>query len=240
MSFGENKGLWLSMGAVILAGAALIWLLISASPRTLVILFPDAGDLKREDQVVWHGFVVGKVVKIDPLVNNQVGVTIRLNEDYSTRVTRGTRFTLKRAALFGFVARTAIEIETPSSPGSPYENGEMVQGISPPKPTLAEQGKQLTAEYWRQLKEQAAELLEEYRQSPYKKEVEDALQQLKGLAEDGARQAKDKLEQFRNDHQEELNRVLQKLEEARDWMRKKGDEAGARRLEQEIERLKKK
>ncbi len=239
MSFGENKGLWLSVGAVIIAGTALILILISAAPRTLVVLFTDVGELKVEDPVVWHDFVVGKVVKIDPLVSNQIGVTLRLNEDYNTRITHGTSFTLRRAALFGFVGKNAIDIEPPTSPGRPYENGEIVQGITPPKPTLAEEGKQLTEQYWQRLKEQAGELLEEYRKSPYKNEVEDALRQLEGLAQDGAKQAKDRLEQFHKDHQEELNSVMRKLEQARDWMRKKGDEAGAQRLQKEIELMKK-
>ncbi len=239
MSFSENKGLWLSLGAIIIAGVALVLLLISAAPRTLVVLFPDIGDLKVEDPVVWHEFVVGKVVKIEPLVSSQIGVTIRLNEDYTSKITYGTSFTLKRAALFGFVGRNGIEIELPPSPGRLYESGETVQGISPPKPTLAQQGRQLTAEYWLQVKQQASELLEEYRQSPYKKEVDDALLQLKALAEDGAVQTKDRLEQFRKDHQAEFDSVMKKLEQARDWMRKKGDEAGARRLQQEIERMKK-
>jgi hypothetical protein len=239
MSFRENKGLWLSVAAVIIAVVILIWLLLSGGPRTLVVLFPDIGDLKREDPVVWRGYTVGRVMKIDPLVENQIGVTIRLSEDYAGRITHGTSFTLKRASLFGLVGSNAIEIETPAQPGLPYADGERVQGISPPKPTLVEQGKQLTLAYWQQLKDQAAALIEEYNQSPYRTEVEVALGQLKSLAEEGAKQAKDKLEQFRKDHQKDFDSAVQKLEQARDWMRKKGDEEGARRLQQEIDELKK-
>lgn len=240
MSFRENKGLWLGLGAVVIAIVALIWLLVSGGPRTLVILFPETGDLKREDPVIWHDYVVGRVVKIEPLIDNQVGVTIRLNEDYAAKITRGSRFTLKRAALFGLIGSNAIEVETPSEPGPPYVDGERIQGISPPPPTLVEQGKQLTLEYWQQLKNQASILLEEYKRSPYRKDVEDALGQLKVLAEEGTKQAKTSLEQFRKDHEKEFDSVMQKLEQARDWMRKKGDEAGARRLQDEIDRLKKK
>lgn len=239
MSFRENKGLWLSVAAVIVAIVILIWLLLSGGPRTLVVLFPDIGDLKREDPVVWHSYTVGRVTRIEPLVDNQIGVTIRLSKDYAARITHGTRFTLKRASLFGLVGSNAIEIETPAQPGLPYADGERVQGISPPKPTLVEQGKQWTLAYWQQLKEQAAALLQEYNQSPYRKEVEDALGQLKVLAEEGAKQAKEGLEQFRKDHQKDFDSALQKLEQARDWMRKKGDEAGARRLQEEIDKLKK-
>ncbi len=239
MSFSENKGLWLGLGAVALAIVALIWLLLSGAPRTLVILFPDIGGLKRDDPVNWHGYTIGKVVQIEPLVDNQIGVTIRLNEDYATKITRGTRFTLKRAPLLGLVGSNQIEIETPSQPGPPYAEHERVQGISPPQPTLVEQGKQWTLENWQQLKGQAAELIEEYKASPYRKEVEDGLGQLKGLAEAGARQAKDDLDQFRKNHQKELDLAMQKLEQARDWMRKKGDDTAARRLQQEIDKLKK-
>ena len=239
MSFRENKGLWLSVGAAVIALAVLIWLLVSGGPRTLVVLFPDIGELKREDPVVWHNYVVGRVVKIEPLVDNQIGVTVRLNEDYAARITRGTQFTLKRAALFGLVGSNAIEVETPSEPGPAFADGERIQGISPPKPTLVEQGKQLTLAYWQQLKDQAAQLLEEYKQSPYRKEVEAALVQLKIMAEEGTKQAKESLEQFRKDHQQEFDAVMQKLEQARHWMRKKGDEAGARRIQDEIDKLKK-
>jgi hypothetical protein len=239
MSFRENKGLWLTVAAVIIAIVVLIWLLLSGGPHTLVVLFPDIGDLKREDPVVWHSYTVGRVMKIEPLVDNQVGVTIRLSEDYAARITHGTRFTLKRASLFGFVGSNAIEIETPAQPGLPYADGERVQGISPPKPTLVEQGKQWTLAYWQQLKDQAAALLQEYNQSPYRNEVEDALGQLKVLAVEGAKQAKEGLEQFRKDHQKDVDSALEKLEQARDWIRKKGDEAGARRLQQEIDKLKK-
>lgn len=195
--------------------------------------------LKREDPVLWHDYVVGRVVKIEPLVDNQIGVTIRLNEDYAQKVTRGTRFTLKRAALFGYVGSNAIVVETPSESGLPYLEGERIQGISPPKPTLVEQGKQVTIEYWQRLKDQAAELMDQYDKSPYRREVEDAFAQLKTLAEEGASQAKEGLEQFRKDHQKDLDAVIKKLERARDWIRQKGDEAGARRIQDQIDRLKK-
>lgn len=239
MSFRENKGLWLSVAAAVIALGALIWLLVSGAPRTLVILFPDIGELKREDPVLWHDYIVGRVVKIEPLVDNQIGVTIRLNEDYAQKLTRGTRFTLKRAALFGYVGTNAIVVETPTESGLPYEENEHIQGISPPKPTLVDQGRQLTLEYWQQLKDQAAELLDQYNKSPYRKEVEDSLAQLKALAEEGAGQAKEGLEQFRRDHQKELDAVVKKLERARDWIKERGDEAGARRMQDEIDKLKK-
>lgn len=240
MSFRENKALWLSIGAAIVAVAALIWLLVSGGPRTLVILFPDAGELKREDPVVWHDYVVGRVVKIEPLVENQVGVTIRLNEDYSARITRGTRFTLRRTALFGMIGSNAIEVELPAERGIPYFEGERVQGISPPRPTVIEQGKQVARDYWQQVKNQASDLMNEYQRSPYRKDIEDALEQLRALAEKGMEQAKQGLEQFQKSHQKEIDAVVLKLEQARDWMRKKGDAAGARRIQQEIDRLKKK
>ncbi len=240
MSFGENKGLWISLGAVVLALIAILWILLSASPPTLVILLPETGDLKKDDPVLWHEFVVGKVTRIEPLVNNQFGVTIRLNEDYTSRITQGTTFTLRRRTLLGLVGRNAIDIEIPASPGRPYQKGETVQGVSPPAKTLVDQGKQLTIEYWRQLTGQATALIEEYKQSPYKKQVDDALQQLKALAEEGARQAADKLDEFRKNHQQEIDRVVEKLEQARDWMKKKGDAPGAERLQKEIDGLKKK
>jgi ABC-type transporter Mla subunit MlaD len=239
MSFRESKGLWLGIGGATIALAALVWLLVSGGPQKLVILFPDTGELKKDDPVLWHDYEIGRVVKIEPLVDNQVGVTISLNEDYAKKITRGSKFTLKRAALFGFVGSNSILVETNSESVLPYLEGETVQGISPPKPTLVEESRQLTVEYWQQLKDQAVELLEQYKQSPYRKEVEEALADLRALAEAGAKQAREGLAQFRQDHQKELDAALQKLEEARDWIRKKGDEAGARRIQDEIDRLRK-
>jgi ABC-type transporter Mla subunit MlaD len=239
MSFKENKGVWLGIAAGVLAITALIWLLVSGGPSRLIVLFPDIGDLKREDPVVWRTYTIGRVDKIEPMVDNQIAVTIRIREDYVSRITQGARFTLRRASLFGLIGNNAIEVETPSEPGRPFMDGEMVQGISPPKPSLVQQGKEWTLENWQQLKDQAAQLLEEYRKSPYRKEVEDALTQLGALAAEGARQAKEGLAQFRKDHQKDLDTALQKLEQARDWMREKGDEAGARKIQDEIDRVKK-
>jgi ABC-type transporter Mla subunit MlaD len=239
MSFGEHKGLWLGILAVLVAVVALIWLLVSGGPSTLVILFPEVGELKKGDPVLWRDYTVGSVEKIEPLVNNQIGVTIRIRNDYTAKITRGTKFTLKQASIFGWLGQNAIVLETPAETGLPYLDGERVQGESPPRPTLVEQGKQQAQEYWQQLKDQAASLLEEYQKSPYRKEVENALAELKNLAEKGAGQAEDELAQFRKDHQKELDSVLQKLEQARDWIRKKGDELGARKIQEEIDKLKK-
>lgn len=239
MSFSNTKWVWLAVGAAVIALIALIWLLVSGGPRTLVVLFPDIGELKRDDPVLWRDYQVGRVSRIEPMVDNQIGVTIRLNEDYGRKITRGATFTLKRAALFGFVGTNAIIVETPSESGPPFIEGEKVQGISPARPTLVEEGKELTLEYWQQLKEQAADLLDYYNKSPYRKDVEDALAQLKNLAEEGAKQAKESLAQFRKDHQKDIDEIMKKLEAARDWIRKKGDEESARRIQVEIDRLKK-
>jgi ABC-type transporter Mla subunit MlaD len=239
MSFKENKGMWLGILIVVLAIIALLWLLMSGGPRTLVILFPEVGDLKEEDPVLWRDYTVGSVKKIEPLVDNQVGVTIGIREDYADKITYGTKFTLRQASILGLIGKNAIEIETPSVPGRPYVDGEKVQGISPSRPTLVEQGKQKALEYWQRLSTQAAALLEEYRKSPYRKEVEDALSNLKDLAEKGAMQSKDQLEQFRKDHQKEIDSALKKLEQAKDWIRKQGDELGARKIQEEIDKLKK-
>jgi len=239
MSFREHKGLWLGILAVLVAVVALVWLLVSGGPSTLVILFPEVGELKRNDPVLWRDYTVGRVEKIEPLVDNQIGVTIRIRDDYAAKITRGTKFTLKQASLFGWLGQNAIVIETPSETGLPYLDGERVQGESPPRPTIVEQGKQQAQEYWLRLKDQAAALLDEYQKSPYRKEVEDALAELKNLAEKGAGQAKDELAQFRKDHQKELDSAIAKLEQARDWIRKKGDELGARKIQEEIDKLKK-
>lgn len=238
MSFSENKGFWIVSAAAVLAVVTLVWLLLSGGPTRIVVLFPDAGGLKREDPVLWHGYTVGKVEKIEPLVDNQVGVTVRLREDYTDEITRGSRFTLTRSALFGYVGRNAIEVETPAERSAPYAPGEHVQGISPPRPTVTEQARQAALKYWELARKEAADLTDIYRSSPYRADIDDALGQLRSLAELGAAQAQKGLEAFRRDHRPEIDRVLEKLEEARDWMRRQGDEPGADRLQQEIDRLK--
>jgi ABC-type transporter Mla subunit MlaD len=239
VSFRENKGLWLGILAVIIAVVALVWLLISGGPRSLVILFPEVGGLQKEDPVLWRDYTVGRVEKIEPLVDNQIGVTIRIREDYAAKITRGTKFTLKQTSVLGLMGQNAIEVETPSEPGLPYLDGEKVQGFSAPRPTLVEQAKEKALEYWQQLSTQAATLLDEYQKSPYRKEVEDALGELKSLAEKGSVLAKEELAQFRKDHQQEIDSALKKLEQARDWIRKQGDEPGARKIQVEIDNLKK-
>jgi ABC-type transporter Mla subunit MlaD len=237
MSGSGNRGLWAGVAAAVIAVAALIWLLTSGAPHTLVILFPETGDLKKDDAVVWHGYVVGKVQAIEPLVDNQVGVTIRLNEDYGDRITFGSRFSLRRASLFGLVGSNSIEVETPAQAGRPYEKGERIQGTAPPPATLVEQGKEWTLEYWNQLKSTSNDLLEEYRKSPYRKEVEAALQQLSELAAKASSLAKEELTRFRSEHQKDIDSVRKQLEQARDWLRKQGDDAGARRIQEEIDKL---
>ena len=91
--------------------------------------------------------------------------------------------------------------------------------------------------YWNQLKDEAGVLKEEYRQSPYRPDVEQALEALKTLADKGAAQAKDGLERFRKEHQTDIDNAIADLKNLRDKLLNKGDQSGARRLEKEIEKL---
>ena len=237
MSFKDNKGLWSGVAALVVIAAVLIWILASAEPFRLVILFDDIGALKKGDPVLWKGFEIGKVEDIKPLVENRIGVTIRIKEDYARNITHGAEFILKRSALLGLLGRDAVEITTPSEPGAPYERGERVQGKSTPKPSLIQQGTELGLSYWNQLKDEASRVAEEFRRSPYRTDVEQALDQVKTLAQQGASQAKDGLAQFQKDHKKDLEDAIAKLKNLRDKLLKKGDQSGAKRLDQGIEKL---
>lgn len=237
MSFKDNKGLWSGVIALVLGAAVLMWIVATAEPFRLVILFDDIGSLKRGDPVLWKGFEVGKVDEIRPLVENEIGVTIRLKEDYVSDITHGAEFTLRRSAVLGLVGRDAVEVTTPLSPGAPFERGEKIQGKSIPKLSLIAQGAELGLQYWNQVRDETGRLIEEFKRSPYRDEVEQAVDQLKRLAEQGALQTKDSLEQFRKDHRKDLEDALARLKDLRDKLLKKGDQAGAQRLNQEIEKF---
>jgi ABC-type transporter Mla subunit MlaD len=238
MSLSENKGLWLALAVAAILVGVLLWVLLSSKPFVLVVLFNDVGDLKRGNPVQWKGFTIGKVDRIEPLVDNQIGVTIRLREDYADRVTHGTEFLLKRASLMGLVGENAIELTTPAAPGTPFSSGEKVQGKSESAPTLLEDGKRVALEFWQQLEDRTNRLREDFQDSPFRKEAAEALKELGVLAEKGAEEAREGVDQFRKDHRQEIDRMLKKLEELRDKLRHAGDQAGAQRVEKEIESLK--
>jgi hypothetical protein len=238
MSFRDHKGMWAGLALMAVLVGILLWLFVFSRPFLLVVLFDDAGGLKRGDPVLWRGFAIGRVERIEPLVDNKIGVTIRIRQDYEGRIPRESEFVLKRSSLMGLVGQDAIEILTPATWGTPYVNGEKVQGKSLPAPTFVEQGKSLAQQFWRELSEQAGRLMSEFQASPYRREAADAFQELETLARQGMASAKEGLEQFRKDHQDEIDRVLKKLSDLRDRMRKAGDEAGAREVEKQIEGLK--
>ena len=238
MSFRDRKGMWAGLALMAVLVGVLLWLFLFSRPFLLVVLFDDVGGLKRGDPVLWKGFAIGRVESIEPLVDNKIGVTIRIRQDYEGRISHESEFVLTRSALMGLIGQDAIEILTPASQGRPYTNGEKVQGKSPPAPTLVEQGMSLAQQFWRELSEQAGRLMNQFQNSPYRQEAADAFKELEALAKQGMASAKEGLEQFRENHQSEIDRVLKKLSDLRDRMRKAGDEAGARELEKQIEGLK--
>jgi ABC-type transporter Mla subunit MlaD len=237
MSLRDNKGMWVGLAVMAVLIGVLLWLFFSR-PFLLVVLFDDVGSLKRGDPVLWRGFAIGRVERIEPLVDNEVGVTIRIRQDYAERISRESEFVLKQSSLMGLLGQDAIEIFTPASQGPPYANGEKIQGKSLPAPSIAEQGRSLARQFWRDLSEEAGRLMNEFQNSPYRQEASDAFKELEVLAEQGVASAKEGLEQFRKDHQDEIDRILKKLSGLRDRMRKAGDEAGAREVEKQIEGLK--
>jgi ElaB/YqjD/DUF883 family membrane-anchored ribosome-binding protein len=122
-------------------------------------------------------------------------------------------------------------------PGSPYTRGEKIQGKHRPDSSLLEVGVKWTQEYLKQLKDQTSEILDEFSKSPYRREVEEALRELKEITDLGAGLAKESLEEFQRKHAKDLERIRKKLETLRDEMRKRGDAGGAKRLEEQIEKM---
>jgi ABC-type transporter Mla subunit MlaD len=233
----SRKGLWIGIAILVVVALALIWILTGSRNLSLVVLLDDAGGLEAEAPVTWKGFTVGKVTGIQPLVDNQIGVTIELKEDSVPKITRGTEFYLKPAPYGGVLGSSSIEIVTPASPGSLFSEGEKVQGKRQTGASWIAEGKKWTAEYWRQLSDQTASLVSNLGNSRFRKEAEEALRELGELTRNGARQAKEEVEQFRREHKKDLERIRKKLEALRDDMRKHGDESDARRLDEQIEKI---
>jgi len=139
----------------------------------------------------------------------------------------------------GIFDQDVVEVVTPQSPLAPFTNGEKVRGKRYPASLLPEQARRWSREYLKELTDQAGRLIESFRDSPYRKEVEEALHQLREIGERGAALAKDQLEDFRRAHEKDLERIRKKLEQIRDEMRKGGDDAGAEKVEREIGKMKK-
>jgi hypothetical protein len=237
MSFAPGKWFWLVCVVVLIAGAVVFWMIQAAQPLRLVVLLDDVGDLKRGDPVVWKTFTIGKVESIEPLVDNHVGVAISIKEDYAPGISHGTTFMLRSSQLMGLIGQSAIEVQTPRPPGTPFARGEKVHGVRAGESSLLEEGKQWTLEKWHLLKDQVSQMLEESRSSAYRAELEDALAKARVLAEDGAREIRQGAEDLRKEHAQEFEEALRKLEQVRDEMYRKGDKEAAKLLDVQIAKL---
>ena len=237
MSLAKSKIFWLLCTIVLIAGATVFWMVSTAEPLTLVILFDDAAGIQKGHPVVWKTFTIGKVEAIDPLVDNQIGVTISIKEDYAPRITRGSTFTLRTTDLLGLIGQDAIEVQVPPSPGDRYTQGEKIQGVRPANASLVEEGKQWTLEKWGQLRDQMSAILEESRSASYRAELERALARIKALAERGASEIRTGAAQLRKEQDREFEEALLELERIRDTMSKKGDAAAAKLLDEQIRKL---
>jgi hypothetical protein len=237
MGFAPGRWFWVLSLLVLIAGAVVVWMLLSAQPLKLTVLFDDVGDLKKGDPVVWKAFTIGKVENIEPLVDNRIGVDIEIKEDYAKRISHGATFSLRTSHLLGLIGQNAVEVQTPASPGAPFTEGEKVQGVPDEEGSLLAEGKQWTLEKYRLLKDQLSRMIEESESSAYRAELEDALARARVLAEEGAQEMRQDAEKFRKEHEKDFQAVLKKLEEVRDEMSRKGDKAAARVLDEQIARL---
>jgi ABC-type transporter Mla subunit MlaD len=237
VSFVENRGLWFGAAGLALSLALIIWLLAGSQPLRLVILFDDVGGLKKEDPVLWKGLEIGKVEEIRPLVENKIGVTIKIPEDHVSTISHGSEFALKRSKLLGLVGQDAIEVTIPRTPGAPFSSGEKVYGISTPQASLLKDGKEIGLQYWNQIKEEATRFFEEVRNSPYRDDLAEAAGRLKKLASEGARQTAEEVGRFSREHRKELESLVQEMKRLKEKLLKTGDQPGARRMEKQIEKL---
>lgn len=237
MRFAPGRWFWVLSLLVVITGAFVVWMTLSAQPLRLVVLFEDVGDLKKGDPVVWKTFTIGKVEKIEPLVDNQIGVGIVIKEDYAKRISHGATFSLRTSHLLGLIGQNAIEVQTPASLGAPFTAGEKVQGVREEEGSLLEEGTQWTLEKYRLFKDQLSRMIEESESSAYRAKLEDALARARVLAEEGAQEMRQDAEKFRKEHEKDFEAVLRKLEEVRDEMSRKGDKVAARALDEQIVRL---
>jgi ElaB/YqjD/DUF883 family membrane-anchored ribosome-binding protein len=234
----ENKGLRLGVLFLVLGAVVLIWLVATSEPYRLTILLEETGGLKEDDPVIWKTFNIGRVEKIKPLVDNRIGVVISIKEDYISSMTTGTEFILRQASFLGLVGKNAIEVMTPASPGAPLANGSRIPGKVPSADSALDAGKKWTFEYLDRVAAGIRKLNRDFQDSPYRDDLASALDTLKDLSDQGSRQAMDRLEQFRKDHQKEWDEAVRKLERMRDDLRKQGEERKARQVEEELNRMK--
>jgi|WetSurMetagenome_2_1015567.scaffolds.fasta_scaffold252982_1 ABC-type transporter Mla subunit MlaD len=225
--------------AIVLTGlaAVVVWLVSSNQPFVLTVLYDDIGELKQDDPVVWRTFTVGKVEAIEPLVDNKIGVRIRLKDEYAPRITHGTRFVLRRAGLLGMIGTNGIELVTPETPGAPFTSGEKVAGVAPRLESLLAEGTRVATDYWRRLSDEASLAMEEFKSSPHGQEILQTLQDLQTLAGEGLRQAGEGLTRFGKDHEKDVDTLLRKLETIRDELKKMGDQRGAERVQRHIDQF---
>jgi hypothetical protein len=237
VTLSENKGLWLSLLFLAIVAIVLVWLVATSQPYRLTILFEETGGLKADDPVIWKSFTIGRVEKIKPLIDNRIGVIIRLKEEYIPSITTGTDFILRQSSFLGLVGRNAVEVITPDSPGAPLANGSRIPGKILAENSAVELGKKWTFEYLDRVAEGLRKLYQDFQDSPYRDDLAKSLDTLKDLTQRGSREAIDRLDQFRRDHQKEWDEAVRKLERIRDDLRKKGDERRARQIEEELNRM---
>jgi hypothetical protein len=237
MLFHSHRGFWLAAALLAVLAGVIVWLVTTNEPFRLTVLYDEIGELSKDDPVVWRTFTVGMVEEISPLVDNKIGVRIRLKDEYAPKITHGTEFVLKRAVLMGMVGTNGIELVTPKTAGTPFSSGEKVAGTIPPRTSVVSEGARLAVAYWRRLSEEASLGVEEFKSSPRGQEILQILSDLQSLAGEGLRQAGDGLARFGKDHEQDVEALLRRLEAIRDELRSKGDPAGADRVQRRIEKF---
>ena len=179
-----------------------------------------SGGLRKDDPVTWRELTIGKVDKIEPLVENRIGVRIKIRSEYADRLDEGATFTLVEPSFFGLLGAHGISVDTPQPRGKPLARGQHVPGITPPRRSLVEDSKRWTLEQWREVRDGTADLLAEFEKSPLRGDAEEALADLKRAAAEAAEKTGSSLEEFKRKHQDDLDRALRKLDRLRDELKR--------------------
>lgn len=168
----------------------------------IIVLYPGTSGLEVGGELRMSGFAVGEVTELELEPDGRVGVRIRMEPEYSTYVTEGSKFALKREDL----APNTRYIELDPGPGEPVADETRFEG---------------GVSWADRLHDMTWELLDSVGETEFKKHLEE----LTAAAEQAAEQGWEEWESRRPELEAEGRHLLEQLEkeggEAAETLRKK-------------------